>query len=350
MQEIYEKYLNLEPGKYWKLPSNKKHFIDSYLENENYVSMIKYDGYWARAIIMENKVVIQSRGISKVTKTYGEYQDKVPHIVDELLLNYPAGTVLLGELCYRDLKKGAKEVGSILRSLAPRAVKLQENDENKLSFMIFDCLIYAGEELIEKPFIERFHAKYVSGSHSIYVKPIFLRTHKESRKLLYDTWAKGGEGIILLNKNLPYNIGGAKAWHSIKVKRELGELEGKVIGTISPTVQYEGDDLDNWKYWETTDGIKFRRDSLLNMELLQGDYYPVTKPHYFGRKVGVIVQYENKIINITSGTTEEDGDYLSSHEAEKIIEQGNLYAVFTGMEFTEDSVRHPRLLRLRDDI
>ena len=62
------------------------------------------------------------------------------------------------------------------------------------------------------------------------------------------------------------------------------------------------------------------------------------------------VQYQNKTINISSGITDEDGEYLATDAAKNAIQDGRLYAVFTGMEFTEDSVRHPRLLRLRDDI
>jgi hypothetical protein len=44
MNEFYTKYLTMEPGKYWKLPANKKHLIDAYLSDENYMPMIKYDG------------------------------------------------------------------------------------------------------------------------------------------------------------------------------------------------------------------------------------------------------------------------------------------------------------------
>jgi ATP-dependent DNA ligase len=292
--------------------------------------MIKYDGYWARAIITEDSVIIQSRGISTVTNTYGEYQDKVPHIVKELIENYPAGTVFLGEMCYPELNRGAKEVGSILRSLPDRAVRLQEqNQKDMLHFKIFDCLAYDYQELHERPFEERYIAKYVSAHDTKYVKPVELNWEKGTG-LLEKVWSMGGEGIILINKNLPYNIGTAKAWHSIKVKRELGDLEAKVIAVIEPTKKYEGIDLQNWPHWE--------------------DDIPVTRAYYFGRKVGVVVQYQNKTINISSGITDEDGEYLATDAAKNAIQDGRLYAVFTGMEFTEDSVRHPRLLRLRDDI
>lgn len=324
----YNKFLNMEPGKYWKLPENKKQDLDKYLEHKDYIPMIKYDGYWARIIITDKEVFIQSRGISTVTKTYGEYQDKVPHIVNELKQLYPAGTVLLGELCYADLSKTATDVGSILRSLSPRAVKLQENDKDKLSLMIFDCLAYAGTEIMDRPFWNRFSSSYIKEGLKYVHKAI---TGAEAKKLLFSVWEQGGEGIILINKEQPYNIGGAKAWHSIKVKREIGEIEAKVIGIIEPTREYVGDNPEGWQYKDDTGAL-------------------VTKAFYFGRKVGVVVEYQGRRINISSGITDEDGQYLATVDAQNLIQSGNLYAVFTGMEITEDSVRHPRLIRLRDDI
>jgi len=322
----YRKFFEMEPGKYWKLPENKKGEIEKYMKDLNYIAMVKYDGVWARAIISENGVIIQSRGISVVTNTYGEYQDKVPHITNELKELYPAGTVLLGEICFNDLKRDANHVGSIVRSLDDKAVKLQEQEENKLHFKIFDCLAFAGEELINNAFWSRlpsngnikngkYTAKAFSGSNA--------------KVLLESVWDDGGEGIILVKKDEPYNIGRAKAWHSIKVKRELGEIESPVVAAIEPNKEYEGDD-PNWTY----------RD-------YAGDL--VTKAYAKGWKAGVTVVYEGRTINITSGLTDEDAEYLSTPEAAEIIKAGKLIAVFTGMSLTPDSVRHPRLIRLRDE-
>lgn len=320
----YRKFLEMEPGKYWKLPENKKSEIESYMSNPNYFPMIKFDGVWSRIIIMETGVLIQSRGISVGTNTYGEYQDKVPHIVAELKELYPVGTVLLGEIAFPDLKKDANQVGSIVRSLPDRAIKLQEKEENKLHLFIFDCLAYDGNEIMTNPFWNRINhpAKGNRYVHKPYIG-------SNAKQLLADVWDQGGEGIILINKNEPYNIGRAKAWHSIKVKRELGEIESVVIGFVDPTKEYQGDD-PHWTY----------RDA--NGEL-------VTKAHAKGWKAGVTVNYEGRIINITSGLTDEDAEYLSTPEAEEIMKAGKLIAVFTGMSLTPDSVRHPRLIRLRDE-
>ena len=115
LAEFYNYWSNKVPGKYWKFPSTKKHLLGEYLESEEYLPMIKYDGYWARAIIGNKGVLIQSRGISKVTGTYGDYTMLVPHIAEELMKLFPAGTVVLGEMCYdKDLSKKATDVGKIL--------------------------------------------------------------------------------------------------------------------------------------------------------------------------------------------------------------------------------------------
>jgi ATP-dependent DNA ligase len=321
----YKKFLEMEPGKYWKLPENKKHEIDKYMIDKNYLAMIKYDGVWARVIVAENGIIIQSRGISVVTNTYGEYQNKVPHIVKELIENYPVGTVLLGEICYPNLKKDANKVGSVIRCLDDKAVALQEKEEDKLHLYIFDCLAYNGEEVINNPFWSRISGNWIKGGN--YVHKALLGI--DARKLLESVWDDGGEGIILIKKDEPYNIGKPKAWHSIKVKRELGEIESLVIAFVEPNKEYAGDD-PHWTH----------RDN-------NGDL--VTKAYAKGWKAGVTVNYDGRIINITSGLTDEDAEYLSTPEAEEIMKAGKLVAVFTGMSLTPDSIRHPRLIKLRDE-
>lgn len=321
----YKKFLEMEPGKYWKLPENKKHEIEKYMVDKNYLPMIKYDGVWARIVITDNDIIIQSRGISVVTNTYGEYQVRVPQITAELKKLYPAGTVLLGEICFPDLKKDANQVGSILRSLNERAIALQQKEEDKLHLYIFDVLAYDGVEVYNNPFWNRVQGDWIKSG--TYTHKAFIGS--DAKKLLESVWDDGGEGIILIKKDEPYNIGRAKAWHSIKVKRELGEIESPVIAFVEPNKEYEGDD----PHWTHRD---------INGHL-------VTKAHAKGWKAGVTVNYEGRVINITSGLTDEDAEYLSTPQAEEIMKAGKLVAVFTGMSLTPDSVRHPRLIRLRDE-
>ena len=309
--------------------------------------MVKMDGYWARAIIWDDQVLIQSRGITKATGTYGTYTEQVPHIVNEMK-SFPNGTVVLGEIAFSDLTKNSNQVGSILRSNPARAIRLQEQGD-MLVFYVFDVLAFDGKDLSELPFEERLK-KFPSERDFNVIRPIQIGEPGKGRELLDEVLSKGGEGIILLKKDLPYKFGNAQAWHSIKVKKNLPELEAVVIGTIEPTKYYEGSELDSWNYWEDANGMLFTKDRFLKGEIIPEPYHAVTSPYFHNRKSGVIVEYEGRIINITSGTTDEDGMFLATDRAAKMIENGELYAVFTGMELTETSVRHPSLIRLRDDI
>ena len=56
------------------------------------------------------------------------------------------------------------------------------------------------------------------------------------------------------------------------------------------------------------------------------------------------------MVRVASGLTDEDRAWLATDEAAKAIAEGALVAVVSGMEVTEDSIRHPRLIRLRTDI
>ncbi|MFW6029702.1 MAG: hypothetical protein ACOCRO_05550 [Halanaerobiales bacterium] len=356
------KYKNMTPGKYWKLPKNKKHRINEFLNDDTYIPMVKYDGYWARVIIEEDGITIQSRGKSKVTGTFGEYQEKVPHIVEELR-NYPAGTVLLGELHYPELTQTIKNVSTILLCNPQKARDRQKKEEKKLHFSLFDLLAYNYIDYMEKPFEERL--TMLSNSHSkfdtqyVHVAEYGAAGHGED--LLGKVWDQGGEGIILLHKDLPYNLGGAKAWHSIKVKRELPEIEAPIVDLIEPETLYKGKELNSWKYWGVFDGDELVYTAELNVggienaqkyigDLYDGNLKPISKFYYNEWKKGIVVKYKGNQIKMTSGITEEEGQYLSTDEAYEKIRDGKLYAVFTGMEITEDSVRHPRVIRIRDDI
>jgi len=265
-------------------------------------------------------------------------------------------------MCYpNDLSKKATDVGKIMRCKGPEAVRRQQDDEKKIYFKAFDMLEIGFVNISEEEFGYRFERLCDETSTNNYVSPAQFSPY--ATELLASVWDAGGEGIILVHKHLPYNIGGAKAWHSIKVKRKLGDLEGLVVGVLEPTKFYTGSTpLNLWEYW-IKDGqpVNYKdmtfiiTDVVLNGEPttivgVDEAYKPVTKPYYYGWKSGVVVEYKGRTIKMSSGTTDDDGAYLATDAAKKLIEEGSLYAVFTGMEMTADSVRHPNLIRLRDDI
>lgn len=320
----YELFKNMKPMKYyendWKLPKAQEMINNT---NNEFFAMRKHDGEWSRAIIdLDGNVLMQSRSISKKTKEYGDKTAYVPHIVDELKNFFPPGTVLLGEIAFNDWESTSRETASIMRSLPARAVRLQDEEHRKLHFFVFDVLAYDGKSLIDEPFEERFTPYHTVRPDAKYVVPAMSVSGPDADFMEFAdyVWSKDGEGIMIVRKDMMYQPGSRRAWQTLKLKKKLGDLEVDIIDTIEPKKLYEGNSLD-WEY--EVDGVK------------------VTKPYYFGWKNGVVVEYEGRIINVTSGLTDKDREWLATSEAKKIIDNKTLKGVISGMELTENSVRHP---------
>ena len=348
----YEKFKNMKPMKYYEGGGLNDFKAKEMIENKdnNYFAMAKYDGEWARAIIMEDGVLIQSRSISKITGTYGDKTEHVPHIVEELK-TFPPGTVLLGELAFKDMRKTSRDVGSILRCLPPKAVSRQEKE--KLHYFVFDVLAWCGEDMSDQVFKGRFLGYPIKGKYIDFA----MNTNSNFMEFAEYVWEQGGEGIVIIKKDSLYRPGSRKAWDTLKVKKKLGEIEMQVISRIDPKKHYDGTELDNWKYFE----IEKKNGKLgwIHHEFCEGykairspefRTIPVTKPYFYSWKNGVVVQYQGRKIKVTSGMTDQDREWLATDAAEQAIYAGELYAVITGMEMTEDSIRHPVLVRLRNDM
>lgn len=331
----FNEMLTAEPMKYWAVPKGNdydKQIIRNPEKFQNYTFTPKMDGEW-------NKLMFDGTTfwmLSRTLNVQGEYTDraaKVPHILEELK-NLPPYTVLLGELAYADITKTSKDVGSIMRSLVPRALKIQEQEENKLHFYVFDCLMWAGEDVSGRPYEQRFvnhaalkqffdfelHYSDRLSPQSITVLPDFLKEY----------FKRGGEGVVLMDRNAPYAFGKRPVRSSVKIKKQLADFEALIIDTLEPNKLYEGTEIDNWQYWE-------------------GDV-AVTKPYFNGWKNGLRCIYEGREFSVTSGLSDEDRAWLATSEAQESIKAGKLYAVCSAMELTSDSVRHPYLVRMRDDV
>lgn len=321
-----------EPSKYWQ-PDKSKHIEQDIVSNpEKYVDYLaseKMDGNWCRVLINNtNNVLIQSRTISKKTGEYGDLTEKVPHIV-EYMKTLPKETVILGELCYMELEKHSDEVGSILRCLPPKAVARQKT--SPLHLYIFDVLMWDGHDIHLEPYINRieYFSKIEQNEFIHCAKP---RSITEIAAYYDEYLDKGGEGFVLNKKIAPYNPGTRTAWSSIKLKQATEDLELKVIDTIEPNEEYQGDDASVWEYRNEFD-------------------QPVTKRFYYGWKNGVLVDYNGNKVKVTSGCSDADAEWLASEEAQNKIKNGELIAVVRAMQVTKDgSLRHPVLVRLRDDV
>jgi len=334
--QFFEKFSNMKPMKYYDADDLAYVKAQEMITNKGngFVALEKRDGEWARAIITEEGVLIQSRSVSKVTGTYGDKTELVPHIVKELKENFPVGTVLLGELAFDDISKTSRDVGSILRCKVDKALDRQK--DIKLHFYIFDCLAFNGQDLSTTVFKDRFFGGKTIPSSILKMKTPFAEYIHQTRHTLNedfmnfaaDVWNQGGEGIVIMRLDSLYRPGSRKAWDSLKIKKQIGEIDMKVIDVIEPNKLYEGTELENWQYFI--------------------DDVAVTKPFYNGWKNGVIVEYEGRVIKVSSGLTDEEREWLATDAAQDAINSESLYAAITGMEFTEDSLRHPVFLSFKN--
>lgn len=305
--------------------------------NDEYIASCKKDGDWSMLIhYHEGENLIRSRSISKVTGAYGDYTAKVPHIC-ELMDRLPNETVLLAELCWDEPNTNANTVGTILRCLPAKAVERQK--DKKLKAVIFDCLMVDGEDLTDKPYIERIKRitilcdQYIGLSNLMYpTQFLHLDEHHEN----YLEWAdeiisEGGEGLVIQRKDNPYMPGTRTAWKTLKLKQSLPEMELKVVGVLEPNKLYEGDLIESWEYFK--DGVA------------------VTKPYYYGWKNGITVEFNNTTCDVASGLTDADREWLATSEAAEKIKNGELFAVVKAMsENDKGRLRHPYLVRLRTDL
>ena len=353
MIENFKKFYTMTPMKYYDCGGEfNKPKAQAMLKNENkaYIATRKNDGEWCRIIKdAQGNIKAQSRSISKVTGEYGDKTEHIPHIIDELR-SYPCETVLIGELCFEDITKTSKDVGAILRCKSDKAIARQK--DIKLVYKVFDCLAFAGMDLMEKPYWERLvNAEDCVHDFGQYITVTNHTEYGDFEEFLQDILAAQGEGIVIHRKDAKYKPGARTAWDTLKVKKIVEELELPIVEFIKPNKTYCGEDADTWKYW-----IGTKADGTIVKSLKCPDstpniikWEPVTKPYWMGWMNGVVVDNNGTLVRVTSGLTDEDREWLATAEAVEALNNG-LVATVSCMEITEDgSLRHPRLIRIRTE-
>lgn len=334
------KFLEMKPMKYVGGTSAKarvQRFLNSDAEYQNWLYSTKVDGEWARIVYgLDGSVTIQGRGISTVTKKHKDNTESLPHLVEEVKKNWAPGTVAIGELSFEDHENHVqKEVGSVLRSLPARALKLQEN--SPLHFYAFDMLAFNGEDLSGEVYSKRLeNISSLSTVDSKYV--VVLKQFKVkdgALEHLDSILSAGGEGIMIMNPKGKYLPGSRSVTSSLKIKKEMNEITVVVTNTVAPQIAYRGSEGDTWEYKDE-----------------EGNN--VTKYHALGWKAGIEFDYKGTRVKAVSGTSDEDAKWLATPEAQEMIANGDLRADITAMEeLVTDGVpnlRHPVLLKLRTDL
>lgn len=354
------KWNELPPEKYYGLPAktnyDKKMKTKILIESDNYVASLKKDGQWHRYIKGTKTALLQSRGTSVKTGTYGEFQDWVPHIMAELdkLGNK---NVFIGELYRPDWT--TNQVGSILRCLPAKAIERQK--DSPLIYYIFDVYCYNGDSQMETPMIDRVEKlklikEKVKELGLKYVQVADYVTDVNGIKGLLDyVRLNDEEGIVMtLKPSIP--VPGARtAWKTLKIKKEFDNaIDVFLTGISKPaTREYTGKDVETCQYWENVrTGEKLQ--GLLYKDYVGGSTIePISKTYFMGLpgslEIAVYDKENDKVVSMgwISGLTEE----LKKNFIEDTEAYTNHVCKVTAMELTDDQkLRHPKFMGLRNDI
>lgn len=325
-----EKYYDNPCPKTDALNRHKQDILDN--KDDKYIATEKNDGCWAMLIHKtKGDNLIRSRSLSKVTGTYGDFTAHLPHIVNEMD-ELPDNTCLIGEICWNQRGKTSNDVDVILHCLSEKAVARQE-EIGKLHVVVFDCLMIDSRSYQIRGYEFRLYAAYKLlnklGLNYIHTTNVYLSNFREEAEKI---WSEGGEGLVIQDRQGFYEPGKRTSWKTLKYKLTMDSFEVPVIGTVDANKEYEGKELDTWKYFDE-------------------DGTPVTKAYYNGWKTAIVVQVNGVQCKVSSGLTELDQQFLATKEAEELIKENRLYAEIKAMMVnSKDSLRHPSVVRLRSDV
>lgn len=359
-------YFSMEPMRYWSMPATtsadvRKLKLQQMIDSEDYLFGRKYDGNWSRAVITKDRNALQTRGISTVTKTYGEIQDKVLFWEDVTNAFTHGDTVILGEVY---LPGGIdKDAGAILRCLTPKAIARQK--DQPLRWRIFDVLALDGDDYIDQPFEYRIeHIPEVVGRiNSPLVEGVeYYEMDDTFFDKMGEIFASGGEGCVCYRKNSVYIPGkrGPHAWDTVKVKQEISSEIDAFISDIVPGERvYTGKDLGTWQLWENQRTGEKVIGSYFGEYRTGGSYIPITKNYYNDWPGAIQVSvYDNNhnevILCKVSGLTEEFKTSLRDEPERWIgcpvsISGMMVSSAKADSEGNGISIRHPLLKRIREN-
>lgn len=358
------KYETLGIQKYWSLPSSytrerRQSTLENLIERQDYIFSLKTDGVFSRAIFATDEPMLQSRGISKVTNTYGRMEEKVLWF-NQANSAFTKETVILGE-CF--IPGGIdRDAGAITRSLPARALKLQE--KTPLHWRMFDCLCWEGKDLINTPIEERIKYLYEAEkriNHPLVEAVKYYPMDETFFDKLGYIFQNNGEGVVLYKKGSTYHPDKrGPAWENIKVKQEVSsDIDCFILDAVPCEKNYNGGDVGNWQFWENT----------RTGEKLVGDYFgdyqggvpiiPISKNYYYNWPASITVGvYDGKgnIVELckVAGLTEEFKTELRDNFSEwkmcpisisgMMVSTANANADGTGI-----SIRHPILRSIRHE-
>lgn len=317
----------------------------STVKNKDYLGQIKKDGYYYALYKENGEVRLFSRSKSKKTGFFSEKIDNVPHIKAWAEENLPNGTILIGEIYYPGGK--SSDVTKIMGALPDKAAVRQQGDYGYISYWLHDILKYGGKSYMELPFERRFSnlCEHIDLDTPL-IPQIEVAGVADGIYCLIDETSEsyleqGEEGMVWKLKSGLY-LPGKRPKDNFKIKQET-TFDAVIMGFVEPEIQYSGTEIETWQYWKET----FVPGRVAPLRT------PVTKAYYNGWKVGFEVgayDGDGKLVSIgtiTSGMTDELRADAAAHP-EKYLGQV-LEIQCMSVDKKEHSIRHGRLMRLRDD-
>lgn len=301
-----------------------------------------------------DKVVLNNVDISKLTHTF---------VVDgEIVISkVPDDSILEGF----GLEPGTTQLNltsALLASDKQETLDFQKHYPLKL--MIFDIVVFDGEDLTDKPLSERLKYRDIVYKEMLEAgfcieKPknnrdLNLTVEDFHKKMLID----GEEGSIVKTLNGLYDMSGSRSHNAwIKLKRSVGDsvassLGDTIDGFITGFHNIAGTDNNSWRV-STVEFSVYLTDNKLNIDDLdiELDLSNITLDQE------VTDSREIKVIANVSGLTEDDARLLSEPDPDNPgfcrlkKEAYGVVAELNGQDISPRSLTltHPRIIRWRDD-
>lgn len=345
-------FYNMPAEKYWAPTKNMniQELVRNAVFSGDYIGSRKVDGHWYMIIKDEDGNLIFRGRTESVNGGYHNKINHVPHLREEFE-KLPNGTVYLGELYFAS-KEGSRNVTTIMGCLEKKAIERQEKGE-KLSFYVFDCLAYDGDNLMGQGLKLRSRMLHIF-SNSDCIK---VANYVDGERLLeYISYcrAQGWEGVVLQRADGIYEPGKRPARKSIKVKKELdNEIDCFLTGNYKPsTWEYTGKEIENWTYW-WDDKKQQKLEGKHYLAYLDGlPIFPITKGAFYGWagavEIGVVKNEEIIPIGWISNVTEEIKTQIVQKDSPLIHKVCKVSAML--IEHDTHALRHARIMEWRDDI
>lgn len=297
----------------------KEEFIRKLCACNNVIAQPKYDGERMLIHIDNGHVYCTSRRLSKKTGKFMENQDKLP-ILEKVFENFPYDYTVIDCECYA---KDWSTIVGILHSLPDRAIELQKQDTAR--FACFDCLWFDGQDCTDIPYIARLHR----------LEKVLEQVDYEPMHMVKMVDPETGDIIPLDRLNGP-------------VIEDFSEIDFAMNAAINKG--FEGIVLKplEFKYWDKAAVLKCKKFETVDCVVCG---YQDGRGKYAGTVGALLIGYydpeKNSLVQISkvNCTTDENREFWNNNR------EGLLNTVIEVkcQEITDKSLRHPVLLRIRED-